>query len=167
MRLNMLLIMIDNNYANRKSLNSGIKNSTTKQVFFRPCNTCIHSACLFPSRTHYGHPWMTIPTKQKLPASRLFFLVENTGLKDFVGTCPKTKKVSASSHHVTTQMSMKMLSYYLRIQFFLDCSVLPLVISNFQTYGETVHQQRFRISKTWCRTLHVTRVKALGRFNNF
>ena len=60
---------------------------------------------------------------------------------------------------------LKTTDNYLRMQFLLDCSVLPLVISNFQNYGETVHQQLFRISRTWCRTLHVARAKALGRFN--
>ena len=60
---------------------------------------------------------------------------------------------------------LKTTDNYLRMQFLLDCSVLPLVISNFQSYGEIVHQHLFRISRTWCRSLHVARVKALGRFN--
>ena len=54
---------------------------------------------------------------------------------------------------------------YLRMQFLLDCSVLPLVISSFQLHGHIIHQQLYRISRTWCRSLHVARQKILGRYN--
>ena len=53
---------------------------------------------------------------------------------------------------------------YLRMQFFLDCSVLPLVISSYQQHGPVIHQHLFRISRTWCRSLHVARMKRLGRY---
>ena len=51
-----------------------------------------------------------------------------------------------------------------RMQFLLDCSVLPLVIVAHQTHGPVVYQHLFRISRTWCRSLHTARLKALGRF---
>ena len=54
---------------------------------------------------------------------------------------------------------------YLRVQFLLDCSVLPLVISRYQTHGPIIHQQLYQISRTWCRSLHVARWKLLGRYN--
>ena len=54
---------------------------------------------------------------------------------------------------------------YLRVQFLLDCSVLPLVISSYQTHGPIIYQQLYRISRTWCRSLHVARLKLLGRYN--
>ena len=60
---------------------------------------------------------------------------------------------------------LKTTDNYLRMQFLLDCSVLPLVISCFQIHGAIIHQQLFRISRTWCRSLHVCRLKALGRYN--
>ena len=50
------------------------------------------------------------------------------------------------------------------MQFLIDCSVLPLVISARQTYGPIIHHHLFRISRTWCRSLHRDRMKALGRF---
>ena len=50
------------------------------------------------------------------------------------------------------------------MQFLLDCSVLPLVITTYQEYGAIIHQDLFRISRTWCRSIHVARLKALGRF---
>ena len=53
---------------------------------------------------------------------------------------------------------------YLRMQFLLDCSVLPLVILIHQHHGPVIHQQLFRISRTWCRSLHVARMKRLGRY---
>ena len=52
----------------------------------------------------------------------------------------------------------------LRMQFLMDCSVLPLVISTFQEYGPNIHQSLYRISRTWCRSVHVARLKALGRY---
>ena len=53
----------------------------------------------------------------------------------------------------------------LRMQFIIDCSVLPLVISSYQLHGPIIHQQLFKITRTWCRSLHVARLKALGRYN--
>ena len=53
----------------------------------------------------------------------------------------------------------------LRMQFIIDCSVLPLVISSHQLHGPIIHQQLFKITRTWCRSLHVARMKALGRYN--
>ena len=52
----------------------------------------------------------------------------------------------------------------LRMQFLMDCSVLPPVISAYQEYGATVHQSLFRVSRTWCKSVHVARLKSLGRF---
>ena len=52
----------------------------------------------------------------------------------------------------------------LRMQFLLDCSILPLVIEAFQAHGKIIHQHLFRISRTWCRSLHVSRMKQLGRY---
>ena len=49
------------------------------------------------------------------------------------------------------------------MQFLLDCSVLPMVISAVQLYGQIVHFHLFRITRTWCRSLHVARLKLLGR----
>ena len=50
------------------------------------------------------------------------------------------------------------------MQFIIDCSVLPLVISAYQSYGAIIHQTLFKITRTWCRSLHVSRMKQLGRF---
>ena len=53
----------------------------------------------------------------------------------------------------------------LRMQFIIDCSVLPLVISSYQLHGPIIHQTLFKITRTWCRSLHVARMKPLGRYN--
>ena len=50
------------------------------------------------------------------------------------------------------------------MQFLIDCSVLPMVITAYHAHGKTIHQQLFKISRTWCRSLHVARMKALGRY---
>ena len=51
------------------------------------------------------------------------------------------------------------------VQFMLDCSVLPMVISTYQKHGSTIHEDLFHISRTWCRSLHRDRLKLLGRHN--
>ena len=53
-------------------------------------------------------------------------------------------------------------------QFLVDCSVLPLVITAVQVFGEkTVHEDLFRITRTWCYTLHRDRLKILGRWKHY
>ena len=51
------------------------------------------------------------------------------------------------------------------VQFMLDCSVLPMVISSYQMHGPIVHEHLFHISRTWCRSLHRDRLKLLGRYS--
>ena len=50
------------------------------------------------------------------------------------------------------------------MQFLLDCSLLPLVIQAKQKYGPSIHQTLFKITRTWCRSLHRDRLKCLGRY---
>ena len=51
-------------------------------------------------------------------------------------------------------------------QFIIDCSILPLVIINYQRYGPTIHEHLFHISRTWCYSLDRDRSKLLGRCSN-
>ena len=50
------------------------------------------------------------------------------------------------------------------MQFLIDCSVLPMVILAHQKHGTTVHAHLFRITRTWCKSLHRHRLRALGRY---
>ena len=50
------------------------------------------------------------------------------------------------------------------MQFFLDCSVMPLVIAAVQEHGEIIHFHLFKITRCWCRSLHQARMRLLGRF---
>ena len=50
-------------------------------------------------------------------------------------------------------------------QFLLDCSTIPEVITASQEYGEYVLDQLFRITRTWCYSIHRTRLKLLGRWH--
>ena len=52
------------------------------------------------------------------------------------------------------------------MQFIIDCSVLPLVISAHQTHGQATHNYLYKIMCTWCRSLHRDRLRALGRYVN-
>jgi hypothetical protein len=50
------------------------------------------------------------------------------------------------------------------VQFILDCSVLPVVIHAAQ-HDKTILPLLFKISRTWCYSMHRTRLKLLGRWN--
>ena len=51
------------------------------------------------------------------------------------------------------------------LQFLLDCSVLPEVITATQSYGEGIFSELFYLTRTWCFSVHRERMKMLGRWN--
>ena len=53
--------------------------------------------------------------------------------------------------------------YNIRCQFLIDCSVLPNVISKTQVFGQDVLFHCFKITRTWCHSLHLARLRNLGR----
>ena len=52
-----------------------------------------------------------------------------------------------------------------QVQFILDCSVLPSVISASQQYGSNILDKLFYLTRTWCYSIHRTRMKILGRWH--
>ena len=53
------------------------------------------------------------------------------------------------------------------VQFLLDCSSIPIVISAVQLLGQEVLHHLFKISRTWCYSLHRARMRLLGRWRQF
>ena len=51
------------------------------------------------------------------------------------------------------------------VQFILDASVLPSVITLVQTYGQDILMPIFYLTRTWCYTLHRERLRLMGLFN--
>ena len=51
----------------------------------------------------------------------------------------------------------------LTMQFLLDCSTLPLVIAARQFYGDIIHRTLFKFTRTWCQSIHRSRLNLLGR----
>ena len=51
------------------------------------------------------------------------------------------------------------------MQFLLDCSAIPEVISSAQKFGDQVYSNLFYLSRTWCFSLHRERLKRLGKWN--
>ena len=51
-------------------------------------------------------------------------------------------------------------------QFLVDCSCLPEVIRLYQSEGPWVLHHFYRVSRTWCYTLHRARLQILGRWSN-
>ena len=51
------------------------------------------------------------------------------------------------------------------VQFILDCSVLPHVISATQSHGPEVLHILFHLTRSWCFSIHRQRMKNLGRWN--
>ena len=54
----------------------------------------------------------------------------------------------------------------LRLQFLLDCSTLPMVIQAYQLFGDSAHDFIFKMTRSWCRSLHRERIKLLGRYSD-
>ena len=52
-------------------------------------------------------------------------------------------------------------------QFIIDCSVIPEVIALTQTFGQIVLNHLFKVTRTWCYSLHRDRLKFLGRWRSF
>ena len=52
-------------------------------------------------------------------------------------------------------------------QFLLDCSVIHEVINLYQKLGQDTLFQLFKVTRTWCYSLHRERLKKLGRWSNF
>ena len=50
----------------------------------------------------------------------------------------------------------------LLLQFLLDCSSLPLAISAVQKYGEELLNNLFYLTRTWCYSVHKSRMRDLG-----
>ena len=53
------------------------------------------------------------------------------------------------------------------LQFILDCSTIPMVISSSQVHGPSLLSTLFYLSRTWCHSIHRSRLKLLGRWNFF
>ena len=52
------------------------------------------------------------------------------------------------------------------VQFILDASVHPSVITLVQTYGQDILMPIFYLTRTWCYSLHRERLKLLGLFKS-
>ena len=55
-------------------------------------------------------------------------------------------------------------SQHLYTQFLLDCSAIPEVISLVQDHGADVLHHLFKVSRTWCYSIHRERLRILGRW---
>ena len=53
------------------------------------------------------------------------------------------------------------------VQFLLDCSALPSVISTVQSLVSQTLTPLFHVSRTWCYVIHRERLKILGRWRKF
>ena len=76
-------------------------------------------------------------------------------------TVAYSKKVPHLSNILLTFTSP---SHPLFVQFMLDCSVIPDVISLAQEHGDGVLSDLFKVTRAWCYSLHRERLKILGRW---
>ena len=80
--------------------------------------------------------------------------------------CSFTSKHAMSLPHLcSTLLTLTRPDHPMFCQFLLDCSVIPDVISLVQALGEDVLHHLFKVSRTWCYSLHRDRLKMLGRWN--
>ena len=52
-------------------------------------------------------------------------------------------------------------------QFMIDCSTIPEIISTSQLFGKEIHYHLFKVTRTWCYSLHRERMRLLGRWQPF
>ena len=72
-----------------------------------------------------------------------------------------------SSNPIVLELASQALvssSSYL-LQFILDCSVIPRVITATQHYGTDLLYSLFHLTRTWCFSIHRERLKIYGRWN--
>ena len=91
--------------------------------------------------------------------------------------CPSLSKTRASLAKFTLDYSRDqphiqsiLLTYTnptnpLFVQFLLDCSVIPEVISLTQVHGKDTLFKLFKVTRAWCYSLHRNRLKLLGRWS--
>ena len=90
--------------------------------------------------------------------------------------CPQLEKTRLQLMHFTSRYSANLhvsikdvlqqltdSNHPEHIQFLIDCSGLPVVISLSQKLGVEVLFHLFHISRTWCYSLHRERLKSLGK----
>ena len=82
------------------------------------------------------------------------------GLMDFTKEFSKT--VPAIQHLILTLCNPSNPAF---VQFLLDCSCIPSVITSTQVYGKEILEDLFNISRTWIYAIHKERMKILGRLN--
>ena len=51
------------------------------------------------------------------------------------------------------------------LQFLLDCTSIPEVVSAVQQLGEAIYSDLFYLTRTWCYCIHKERMKRLGKWN--
>ena len=51
------------------------------------------------------------------------------------------------------------------VQFLLDCSVVPAIIEIVQANGEETLEILFHLTRTWCHSVNISRLKKLGRYH--
>ena len=79
--------------------------------------------------------------------------------------CFTSKHAMSLPHLCSTLLTLTRPDHPMFCQFLLDCSVIPDVISLVQALGEDVLHHLFKVSRTWCYSLHRDRLKMLGRWN--
>ena len=68
------------------------------------------------------------------------------------------------SHSLITTL-LKSSSNHIKMQFLVDCSVIPDVIRAAQCFGDHIYSDLFYLSRTWCYVIHKARLKRLCKWN--
>ena len=78
-----------------------------------------------------------------------------------------TRTASKLQPHLSdTLLSLTRPDNELFLQFLLDCSVIPQVIRLAQEHRREVLEYFFKVSRTWCYSLHRERLKILGGWSD-
>ena len=98
-------------------------------------------------------PHILTECQDLMPARIRVFTLWSEFLKDNLHLLPVVKKYCVDCHPTS------------HLQFLLNCTVLPEVISLSQIHGKTVHDSLLYLTRTYCYSMHKARLKLLGKWN--
>ena len=86
----------------------------------------------------------------------------NSTRDNLIGLCTRLRHPASHALVISFLLSK---SFPDLLQLLLDCSTLPQVISSAQLYGDVIYSDLYYVTRNWCFSIHIERMKRLQRWN--
>ena len=137
------------------------------QALFLSGRYCTERLCRFWSGNKGGFCLLDSCRNLCIVEDLEHIILQCTGLNETRRRLVRFTTDYIAAHPIISDIVQAYLYSHIRkvvMQFIIDCSVLPMVISAYQTNGPLIHSHLYKITRTWCRSLHRDRLKSLGRY---